>query len=200
MLISQIPRAMNLTSLSPSPSTHLTWMNSHSTQVVFDVNCLMHQFHLAVSDGLRLANVVSNADLLGYGSTWSYTSMLATTLHVWRDCARQVYLLLAERNSPAAASARRMPPRFLGGRWGSVTECEQYLLACPDNHKEAGAALAQLLRSRATRTGKASIVLHRVTARPTIPPAQLVSNSSVSLLSLFWGSFVRKKRTDMRFQ
>ena len=104
------------------------------------MDCLMHQFHLAVKSSLTHLQTAAREIL---GLNWKYCSTLAMLLHLWRDNARRVHKCWQERYPEDANCCMRMPPKFIGGRWGSISGCENYLLQCPsrDHGGPAGGSL-----------------------------------------------------------
>ena len=102
--------------------------------LVFDLDCLMHQFHLVVKSSLMHLQTTAREIL---GLNWKYCSTLAMLLHLWRDNARRVHKCWQERYPEDANCCMRMPPKFIGGRWGSISGCENYLLQCPSRDHAA---------------------------------------------------------------
>ena len=96
--------------------------------LVWDIDCLMHQYHLAVRSSLVHLQHIA-AEMLG--RQWKYCNTLAMLLHLWRDNARRVHKCWTERYPEEAKCCLRMPPKFIGGRWGSIASSEEYLLGCP---------------------------------------------------------------------
>jgi hypothetical protein len=80
--------------------------------------CVMHQLHLSV---LKL--------LAKMGSHWSD---LSKCVNCWRSphASGRLYQAWKEIAGDAQAEAvfRRLPPRPLKGRWGSVATCERFFL------------------------------------------------------------------------
>lgn len=85
--------------------------------------CLLHQLHLIVGKQLKRLD--------------GHYSQIAKVVNVWRSTGvaskiRSKYAaMFGETRSLQVA--KRLPPRPLKGRWGSISAVEQYLLACgPD--------------------------------------------------------------------
>jgi hypothetical protein len=60
----------------------------------------------------------------------SYYSCLATTLHCWRDNAKDVFVRfkdLAGSEAAIGCGAHRVPPQPIAGRWRKASECEAFL-------------------------------------------------------------------------
>eukprot|EP00969_Alexandrium_andersonii_P090130 3980243-Alexandrium_andersonii.AAC.1 len=85
--------------------------------------CMQHQIHLAVKRQLCMCDSMFPA---------GYFSRLATTVNVWRSGSNPIKLREAWKTccgpACAEAAAKRLPPRPLRSRWGSVTQTETNLL------------------------------------------------------------------------
>jgi hypothetical protein len=104
---------------------HETMMSP--TDVVFDLNCLLHNVHLIMRSGLAIADAfAANAR-----APFKYYSALAKLMHLWREKARAVFLAWQRLHGGSAAvkHARRVPPKCLSGRWGSVAVVEQFIVS-----------------------------------------------------------------------
>ena len=74
---------------------------------------------------------------------FNYTSRMTTLLHVWRDVNRKVI-----KQIPHDKSVKMMPPRLVGGRWGSISDCEKYVVAASEEAREALCAVLGSLARR----------------------------------------------------
>lgn len=84
----------------------------------FRYKCMLHQLHLVVSKQLQRLN--------GH-----YTSV-AKIVNVWRSVGIpfKIHQLYQQKfGQDAAKVVRRLPPRPLKGRWGSIASAEGYLLS-----------------------------------------------------------------------
>eukprot|EP00959_Pyramimonas_sp_CCMP1952_P278579 5824568-Pyramimonas_sp.AAC.1 len=101
--------------------------------VLFDIDCLMHQYHLSIHTLLVAAELVlrvlpANAD----GKRVKYFTSIQKVMNCWRDNAAAVYWTWQYVNKVEAHThARNMPPRCMPSRWGSKDECEKKLLNLP---------------------------------------------------------------------
>lgn len=87
--------------------------------------CILHQLHLIVGKQLKRLNA--------YG----YYSKLAMVINTWRSCGmpHKVYKTYVEKHGEKRARTvvKRLPPRALRGRWGSISASEAFLLDCGYN-------------------------------------------------------------------
>ena len=92
------------------------------------VDCLCHQYQLIVKGGLQQANDV----LESWGCGVGYVASLSKIMLLWRDNARTIFTVWQTLFGPQAAwsSARKVPPKCIPGRWGSISLCESFLLSC----------------------------------------------------------------------
>jgi hypothetical protein len=95
--------------------------------LVVDFDCLMHQAQLAIKDGL----VLIDRHLDRAACEFKYFSSIAKIINCWRESARSVFVqwINAHGNVSALACARKVPPRAVSGRWGSMSSAESFLLA-----------------------------------------------------------------------
>jgi hypothetical protein len=95
--------------------------------VVWTWNCQLHEGHLVVKTGMGLADSVMNniAD-------FKYFGMLAKIVNIWRDAPGVLFKIWVRLHGSRSAvtNARKLPPRCLSGRWGSVDGTESWLLKC----------------------------------------------------------------------
>ena len=98
-------------------------------KLFFDVDCFMHQFHILVL-GLLYGMDEFIMALFGNDGGPRYYTVLASVLHVWRDNCAEIYAEFKRQYGfvVAQASASKIPPRPISGRWGRKSKCEQYLL------------------------------------------------------------------------
>lgn len=92
-------------------------------QLIFELPCLKHQFHLICADSLRFTDKLLK-QYEGYGSTKKYFAGLAHIVHCWRAHAKKVsaaWSLLYPQDHATDKAARTLPPIAIAGRWGSVT-------------------------------------------------------------------------------
>ena len=106
-----------------------------------DVNCLLHQYHLMVRDGLQLIDEF----LRGLRETHphvtagfeAYTSNLAKCSNFWRTHVAQFiqswenihgFGKASCRTAPEPVRYRQYPLAVISGRWGSVESCECFFI------------------------------------------------------------------------
>ena len=97
--------------------------------IVFDCNCMAHQHALIVK------NICKYMDdcLKHLDCKYFYWSSIAKVMHTWRRDAVKIFKAWSSMFSPldaAKAGCLRVPPRPITGRWGSVRDCEAFLLRC----------------------------------------------------------------------
>ena len=94
--------------------------------IVVDATWVRHSGALVFRSGL----VLIDNWLQRVGAPFKYYSSLAKLMHIWRDNARQVFLSWLARFGAVEAvrHAKRMPPRCIAGRWGSISVVENLLL------------------------------------------------------------------------
>ena len=115
--------------------------------LVFQLNCMMHQLHLAVRSGLNVLEQYSQSIL---SVTYTYSSRLATLMHVWRDVNRKVF-----KAADGDSTVKTMPPRLVGGRWNSISECERYILKTSTTAREGLSSVLASFKTRKTNPDKA---------------------------------------------
>ena len=65
-------------------------------------------------------------------------------MNCWRCSGREVYKEVVRIKPVEAKAAKKVPPRCIGGRWGSVSECEERVLALsPDVFRGAFTEVAR---------------------------------------------------------
>jgi len=97
---------------------------SQKNNVIFwDNNCFMHQLNLGVRSGL----VLVDRFLAAQGKTFKYFSTLTKIVNLWRQFASAVFLAFAALFGALCAVelARKVPPRCIAGRWGSIEGAEK---------------------------------------------------------------------------
>lgn len=92
--------------------------------------CLLHQYHLAVQDGLSFVNDAISKFFTAEetGHFHHYFSALAAIANSWRDQASRT---IAEwvRQYGHEKLSKQYPAQVISGRWGSVDMAESFLLA-----------------------------------------------------------------------
>ena len=99
------------------------------SDVGFDDNCNMHQGHLAIKAQLETIDWY----LVSWNCSWRYFSAIAKICHLWRDNGRAIFQLWVLKHGPVSAMkfARRLPPKPIAGRWGTLSLCEKRTLSAP---------------------------------------------------------------------
>lgn len=125
--------------------------------IFLDVDCLQHQYSLAMGDLLKLTDSCL-AFLLKHGDDPSqkplrYCATLVKLFNVWREFAVAVHYIWKDMYPETLHHAQSMPPKCLPHRWGSKEDCEQKLLSLPLDHFVAvlRVALDKRLRKIARR-------------------------------------------------
>ena len=97
-----------------------------ATQIVVGATRVIRSGALVFRSGL----VLIDNWLQRVGAPFKYYSSLAKLMHIWRDNARQVFLSWLARFGAVEAvrHAKRMPPRCIAGRRGSISVVENLLL------------------------------------------------------------------------
>ena len=105
--------------------------------IALHTDCLQHGNHRIVKRGLELIDQVleSSAD----ASFNKYYSSLCKVVLTWRVCCQSMFRAWAAMHGPRSAldHARRLPPRPITGRWGTIEATEAFInkadmqLICP---------------------------------------------------------------------
>jgi hypothetical protein len=82
----------------------------------------MHIIQLTFRSGLKILDVWCKARKL----KWTYYAGLTKLVHVWRDFARAIFLYVLGHNGASLAMrhAKKLPPKCIAGRWGTVYATE----------------------------------------------------------------------------
>ena len=90
----------------------------------------MHQYHLAVQDGLKFVNACTQGWFpeMVDSKFRHYVGSLAAISNSWRDQASKV-MLEWQRSFGHESLGRQYPSQVIAGRWGSVDAAEMFLLA-----------------------------------------------------------------------
>ena len=93
----------------------------YERQLLFELPCLKHQFHLICADALRLTDrMLKKFDT----NTKKNFAGLAQIVHCWRAHAKKVshaWSLLFPDNVSSDKASRTLPPVAISGRWGRIT-------------------------------------------------------------------------------
>ena len=91
-----------------------------SSSLFFRFKCLLHQLHIIVSKQLKRLH--------------THYPDVSKVVNVWRTVGMpsKIHQEYAKRygQERANATTRKLPPRALKGRWGSISAAESYILAC----------------------------------------------------------------------
>ena len=92
--------------------------------------CLIHQYHLAVQDGMSFVNdaIQRFFDVSEKDGFRNYFCALAAIANSWRDQASRIINEWVRQYGPEKLS-RQYPSQVIAGRWGSVDGAESFLLA-----------------------------------------------------------------------
>jgi hypothetical protein len=101
--------------------------------LVFDIDCLAHQYQLMVLGALNQGEKLFKSEL---AAPFPYYGTLSKLMIVWREHARDIFDTWADKHGPMESIkyARRIPPKCIRGRWGAVSRCEVFALAPPIDH------------------------------------------------------------------
>eukprot|EP00959_Pyramimonas_sp_CCMP1952_P465336 9488119-Pyramimonas_sp.AAC.1 len=115
--------------------------------------CFMHQCHLGVETHLKCADEWVRT--LSDGKLKNYFSTLAVVMNCWRGSGKQVYREWTKQFPGTSKCVKRVPPKCIGGRWGSVSSCESRLLSLDANRfKSVWAVVASSQSTRRRRPAK----------------------------------------------
>ena len=120
-------------------------------KVMFGMDCLYHQFHL-ITLGLLYGLDTFIMPCFGFESPPRYYTIMASTMHVWRDNCKDIFEAWCSMYGPVEAQrcAASVPPRPISGRWGRKAQCEEYLLKCDPEH--VAAVFTRVLATRSYYT------------------------------------------------
>ena len=99
----------------------------------FTMNCLQHSNALITKGNLRILDEWSKrvrASGTDTGFT-GYFGAVAKLVHVWRDGVQQVWQLSTRMfgNLIAQTHFKKLPPKCIAGRWGSLSLSETFILS-----------------------------------------------------------------------
>ncbi len=94
-----------------------------------DADCLMHIPQLQFRGGLGSIDVLVSRLL---GKKWKYYATLTKLSHIWRDHGPTVFHIWSRLFGlpEAHTHARKLLPRCIAGRWGTVSATEDHLTGC----------------------------------------------------------------------
>ena len=119
--------------------------------LIIDCDCLMHVPQLQFRGGLASLDVFLNSR----NRTYKYYASLTKLSHMWRDHGALAYEIYRAKfgNLDALKFARKVLPRCISGRWGTVTATEAPLFAA-GMHKvvEVFGSLVSMRSKRASPT------------------------------------------------
>lgn len=129
-------------------------LKDHDNCFFLDANCFEHQAHLMVLSGLSLADkllasqtqTISNSKSGSKPFSWRYYTSLAIVTNVLRSAAKDLYLqwCLLYGALDANKKVKKLFPKCQSGRWGSVHQTEERLIAAGfDQLREVVAILAK---------------------------------------------------------
>lgn len=87
----------------------------------WDMDCLVHQFHLIVASQLTLMD----SCLRFLEQTFTYYSALAKMVYTWRNHSTE----MMDRYEPDEFPSQQLPPAPCAARWGCVHEIEAFMVA-----------------------------------------------------------------------
>ena len=96
------------------------------TCLYFATRCFKHEGHLGVRQGVRVAD----RSLSDSGADFQYFSSVAKLINCWREDPASFLHASVKVCGVAMARdrCRKMPPRCLSGRWGSISQSEAYIM------------------------------------------------------------------------
>ncbi len=157
--------------------------NSSTNIIYVPAACLLHQYHLAVQDGLTFLNTFISKffDANESGGFRNYFGALAAIANSWRDQASRVIDEWV-RQYGYDKKARQYPSQVIQGRWGSVDTSEAFLLERGQDKIQS--VLLRVL-SKFVKAEKANISnekgSEKQTLTPTPPPGISTASSSFEL-------------------
>ena len=91
-----------------------------------DVSCLLHVFQLIVKQGLLIVDRWCKRNQ----RKWSYYSSLSKVVHCIHEQSRAFFLAWRQLHDSTSAVkfAKRLPPKCIAGRWGSIHDTGAYMM------------------------------------------------------------------------
>ena len=117
----------------------------HVNKLVFENDCMSHQYHLIV---FCLMFSIEDIAAPALGVDFKIYSTMAQICHLWRDNIREVcnaFLGLYGDESEKLKSVCKVPPRPMAGRWGRASACISFLLTTLSFHTGDWRAVQTLL-------------------------------------------------------
>ena len=101
--------------------------SSFPSRLFLDVSCVMHAQALTMKTGIERID----AHLERLGCRRRFFPVLTKVVHLWRERARAIITVWTQLHGSesAMAYAKRMLPRCISGRWGSIGETERTLVS-----------------------------------------------------------------------
>lgn len=95
----------------------------------FDSNCLIHQYHLIVRQGLAIVDeALVTIHQENPTTIKGYFSSLAKTTNTWRANALAISSEWSNQHPELSAKGRKMPPQCIAGRFGSIDNTEAHFI------------------------------------------------------------------------
>ena len=93
--------------------------------LVVTFRCLMHITQLIYRSGIKIMDSWCKR----CGLSFTYFAGIAKLAHVWREQAKAVFVhvLGAQGAGVAMAHARKLPPKCIAGRWGTIFQTESVI-------------------------------------------------------------------------
>lgn len=97
----------------------------YKQQLIFELPCMKHQYHLICSDSLKLTDGMLRRYRQGETMKMKkYYGALAKIVHCWRAHAKKIsnaWALLHPDHYHSDKAAKTLPPIPVSSRWGSIT-------------------------------------------------------------------------------
>ena len=98
----------------------------HDWLTVWPISCFKHQAHIIVEGGLKIIDKA----LADGNYDFRYFSSITKIVQCWRADAGKIFNAWCTvfSNGEALRVCKKLPPRAISGRWGSVTDAEAHLI------------------------------------------------------------------------
>jgi hypothetical protein len=94
-------------------------------------SCYCHVDQLIFKSGLKLADDWMSDQNSDHFTGFKYFATLAKLCHIWRDYCRKFFVCWCRLYGAAVgmAAAKKVPPKCVAGRWGSISSVEDRIMA-----------------------------------------------------------------------
>ena len=106
-------------------------LEDNETTLFMAFNCYMHCCQLIIKTGLNLTDAWFKKHVdPDVGKPFKYFATIAKLSYTWRDCSRPIYKTWERKLGSISAftHCKRIIPKCVAGRWGSIADVENFLL------------------------------------------------------------------------